>query len=67
MPEHFDGMNPILAPGGTLRLDAPCAAWFECYNRSRYIEVDHMIMVGEVEHCGLRVRLLWCFMPADLI
>lgn len=52
MPERFDGMNPILAPGGTLRLDAPCAAWFECYNRSRYIEGDHMIMVGEVEHCS---------------
>lgn len=50
-PERFEGLNTILAPGGTLMLDAPCA-WFECYNRSRYVEGDHMIMVGEVEHCG---------------
>lgn len=28
-----------------------CCAWFECYNRSQYLEGDHAIMVGEVEHC----------------
>jgi flavin reductase (DIM6/NTAB) family NADH-FMN oxidoreductase RutF len=28
-----------------------CAAWFECHNRSRYPEGDHVIFVGEVEHC----------------
>ena len=27
-------------------------AWFECHNRSRYEEGDHVIFVGEVEHCG---------------
>ena len=27
------------------------AAWFECHNRSRYPEGDHVIFVGEVEHC----------------
>ncbi|MES2074907.1 MAG: flavin reductase family protein [Pseudomonadota bacterium] len=26
-------------------------AWFECHNRSRYPEGDHVIFVGEVEHC----------------
>lgn len=26
-------------------------AWFECRNRSRYVEGDHMILVGEVERC----------------
>jgi flavin reductase (DIM6/NTAB) family NADH-FMN oxidoreductase RutF len=26
-------------------------AWFECHNRSRYEEGDHVIFVGEVERC----------------
>lgn len=29
-------------------------AWFECHNRSRYEEGDHVIFVGEVERCGWR-------------
>jgi len=28
-------------------------AWFECHNRSRYPEGDHVIFVGEVEHCEI--------------
>ncbi len=28
-----------------------CVATFECFNRSRYVEGDHVIFVGEVEHC----------------
>ena len=31
------------------------AATFECFNRSRYEEGDHVIFVGEVEHCRHRV------------
>lgn len=31
-----------------------CAAVFECFNRSRYEEGDHVIFVGEVEHCSRR-------------
>ncbi|MFT3718682.1 flavin reductase family protein [Pseudorhodoferax sp.] len=31
-----------------------CAAVFECFNRSRYEEGDHVIFVGEVEHCTHR-------------
>jgi flavin reductase (DIM6/NTAB) family NADH-FMN oxidoreductase RutF len=27
-------------------------AWFECHNRSRYPEGDHVIFVGEVENCS---------------
>jgi flavin reductase (DIM6/NTAB) family NADH-FMN oxidoreductase RutF len=27
------------------------AAWFECRARSRYQEGDHVIFVGQVEHC----------------
>jgi flavin reductase (DIM6/NTAB) family NADH-FMN oxidoreductase RutF len=30
------------------------AATFECYNRSRYEEGDHVIFVGEVERCSHR-------------
>jgi len=30
------------------------AATFECYNRSRYEEGDHVIFVGEVERCTWR-------------
>ena len=30
------------------------AATFECFNRSRYEEGDHLIFVGEVERCSWR-------------
>lgn len=33
---------------------AGAAATFECYNRSRYEEGDHVIFVGEVERCQHR-------------
>jgi flavin reductase (DIM6/NTAB) family NADH-FMN oxidoreductase RutF len=29
------------------------SAWFECHNRSRYPEGDHVIFVGEVECCAV--------------
>jgi flavin reductase (DIM6/NTAB) family NADH-FMN oxidoreductase RutF len=29
------------------------AAWFECRNRSRYQEGDHVILVGQVERCNV--------------
>jgi flavin reductase (DIM6/NTAB) family NADH-FMN oxidoreductase RutF len=32
------------------------AAVFECRNRSRYDEGDHVILVGEVERCGWRAQ-----------
>jgi len=48
---RFAGLATARAPGGSLML-AECAAWFECHNRSRYPEGDHVILVGEVEHCG---------------
>ena len=33
---------------------AGAAATFECFNRSRYAEGDHVIFVGEVEYCAHR-------------
>ena len=32
------------------------SAWFECHNRSRYPEGDHVIFVGEVEHCAYNAQ-----------
>lgn len=34
---------------------AGAVATFECFNRSRYVEGDHVIFVGEVERCAHRV------------
>lgn len=39
--------------GGAPLLDG-AAATFECFNRSRYAEGDHVIFVGEVERCAHR-------------
>ncbi len=45
------------APGaGGAPLIAGAAATFECFNRSRYDEGDHVIFVGEVERCGWRAE-----------
>jgi flavin reductase (DIM6/NTAB) family NADH-FMN oxidoreductase RutF len=38
---------------GAPLLDGAVAS-FECFNRSRYDEGDHVIFVGEVEHCAWR-------------
>lgn len=32
------------------------SAWFECHNRSRYPEGDHVIFVGEVEQCAFTAQ-----------
>ena len=39
---------------GDAPLLAGAAATFECFNRSRYEEGDHVIFVGEVERCTHR-------------
>ncbi len=41
---------------GGAPLLAGAAAVFECRNRSRYDEGDHVILVGEVERCGWRAQ-----------
>jgi len=50
--QRFADVPVCDVPNGALRLAAPGAAWFACYNRSRYVEGDHVIFVGEVEHCS---------------
>lgn len=39
---------------GGAPLLAGVAATFECFNRSRYEEGDHVIFIGEVERCAYR-------------
>jgi flavin reductase (DIM6/NTAB) family NADH-FMN oxidoreductase RutF len=47
---RFDGVDYVLSHTG-LPILTGVAAWFECHNRSRYPEGDHVIFVGEVERC----------------
>ena len=49
---RFEGVDFDLSHTG-LPILKGVAAWFECHNRSRYPEGDHVIFVGEVERCGV--------------
>jgi flavin reductase (DIM6/NTAB) family NADH-FMN oxidoreductase RutF len=50
--DRFAGVDYRLSATG-LPILANALAWFECHNRSRYDEGDHVIFVGEVERCGV--------------
>ncbi|MEO8600066.1 MAG: flavin reductase family protein [bacterium] len=47
---RFEGVDYTLSRTGNPILKG-VSAWFECHNRSRYPEGDHVIFVGEVERC----------------
>ena len=51
---RFEGVAFREGQGGAPILEGS-AAVFECFNRSRYDEGDHVIFVGEVERCSHRV------------
>ena len=51
--DPFDGIEYELSRTG-LPILKGAAAWFECHNRSRYPEGDHVIFVGEVEECDVQ-------------
>ena len=51
--DRFDGVAFRSGASGVPLLDG-AAAVFECFNRSRYQEGDHVIFVGEVESCARR-------------
>jgi len=54
-PARFDNMAVTRTPGGTLMLDEPdCSAWFECHNQTWHDAGDHIIFIGQVEHCERR-------------
>ncbi len=49
--DRFAGVKYHAGSTGAPLLDG-AAATFECFNRSRYEEGDHVIFVGEVERCA---------------
>jgi flavin reductase (DIM6/NTAB) family NADH-FMN oxidoreductase RutF len=51
--DRWAGVQYADGAGGAPLL-AGAAATFQCFNRSRYEEGDHVIFVGEVEHCTHR-------------
>jgi flavin reductase (DIM6/NTAB) family NADH-FMN oxidoreductase RutF len=51
LPNRFEGVDYDLSPTG-LPILKGAVAWFECHNRNRYPEGDHVIFVGEVEQCA---------------
>ena len=53
--DRFAGVGFSLSRSGLPILDG-VTAWFECHNRSRYPEGDHVIFVGEVERCDISPR-----------
>jgi flavin reductase (DIM6/NTAB) family NADH-FMN oxidoreductase RutF len=51
--DRWNGVQFAQGMGGAPLLEG-AAATFECFNRSRYEEGDHVIFVGEVERCSWR-------------
>jgi flavin reductase (DIM6/NTAB) family NADH-FMN oxidoreductase RutF len=51
--DRWRGVTFDAGAGGAPLLHG-AAATFECFNRSRYEEGDHVIFVGEVERCSWR-------------
>jgi flavin reductase (DIM6/NTAB) family NADH-FMN oxidoreductase RutF len=51
--DRFEGVSLRWGQRGVPVIDGAMAV-FECFNRSQYIEGDHTIFVGEVEHCDHR-------------
>ncbi|WP_151636619.1 flavin reductase family protein [Noviherbaspirillum aerium] len=49
---RFEGVDFDLSYTG-LPILKGVSAWFECHNRNRYPEGDHVIFVGEVERCDV--------------
>lgn len=60
MEDRFEGVGYVLSPTGLPILEG-VSAWFECHNRSRYPEGDHVIFVGEVERCAAEPRAALVF------
>jgi flavin reductase (DIM6/NTAB) family NADH-FMN oxidoreductase RutF len=54
--DRWQGVDYSLSASGVPLLRG-CVASFECFNRSRYEEGDHVIFVGEVERCTAQVGM----------
>ena len=57
---RFEGVDFELSYTG-LPILTGASAWFECHNRSRYPEGDHVIFVGEVERCDVEPKAALVF------
>ena len=57
---RFEGVEFDLSHTG-LPILKGAVAWFECHNRSRYPEGDHVIFVGEVERCDAQSKAALLF------
>jgi len=64
--DRFDGVDYTLSRTGQPILKG-VSAWFECHNRSRYPEGDHVIFVGEVERCEVTPQAALIFHDGRLI
>lgn len=64
--DRFAGVEYSLSRTGHPILSG-VSAWFECHNRSRYPEGDHVIFVGEVEHCEFTPQAPLIFHSGQLI
>jgi flavin reductase (DIM6/NTAB) family NADH-FMN oxidoreductase RutF len=51
--DRFANVGHVQGAGGAPLLSGAVAT-FECFNRSRYEEGDHVIFVGEVERCSFQ-------------
>lgn len=50
--ERFAGQALVRTPNDLPRLDTPdTAAWFACHNLATHEAGDHVIFIGQVEHC----------------
>ncbi len=54
--DRWAGVEHTLGISGAPLLEG-CVATFECFNRSRHEEGDHVIFVGEVERCTSQAGL----------
>ncbi len=63
---RFEGVDFSLSRTGHPILNG-VSAWFECHNRSRYPEGDHVIFVGEVEHCEFTPKPPLVFHAGDFL
>ena len=64
--DRFEGVSYTLSATGLPVLQG-AVAWFECANRSRYPEGDHVIFVGETLHCALSPRAPLIFHGGEFV
>lgn len=64
--DRFAGVEYSLSATG-LPILKGAIAWFECHNRSRYPEGDHVIFVGEVEQCAVQTGAPLIFHGGQLL